>query len=106
MHDFGKSWRSGLAFLAVVKSINPALVDLRESLVRESRENIQLALDTAHHSLDIPPLLEPDGKHRLSTQCLISILYKANMFLHLHLIPKTSPPAEGLSLRGTGGWNI
>ncbi|XP_034555587.1 calmin-like isoform X2 [Notolabrus celidotus] len=60
VRDFGKSWRSGLAFLAVIKSINPALVDLRESLAREPRENVQLAFNIAHHSLDIPPLLEPD----------------------------------------------
>ncbi|XP_041814602.1 uncharacterized protein clmnb isoform X2 [Chelmon rostratus] len=60
VHDFGKSWRSGLAFLAMIKSINPALVDLRESLSREPRENIQLAFMIAHHSLDIPPLLEPE----------------------------------------------
>ncbi|XP_029132768.2 uncharacterized protein clmnb [Labrus bergylta] len=56
--DFGKSWRSGLAFLAMIKSVNPSLVDLRESLTREPRENIQLAFNTAHYSLDIPPLLE------------------------------------------------
>lgn len=62
VHDFGKSWRSGLAFLAMIKSINPALVDLRESLSREPRENIQQAFMIAHHSLNIPPLLEPDGK--------------------------------------------
>ncbi|KAF1376343.1 hypothetical protein PFLUV_G00210510 [Perca fluviatilis] len=60
VHDFGKSWRSGLAFLAMIKSINPALVDLKESLSREPRENIQLAFLIAHHSLDIPPLLEPE----------------------------------------------
>ncbi|XP_034755317.1 uncharacterized protein zgc:100997 isoform X2 [Etheostoma cragini] len=59
-HDFGKSWRSGLAFLALIKSINPALVDLKESLPREPREKIQLAFMIAHHNLDIPPLLEPE----------------------------------------------
>uniref|UniRef100_A0A8C2WXE1 Zgc:100997 n=1 Tax=Cyclopterus lumpus TaxID=8103 RepID=A0A8C2WXE1_CYCLU len=56
--DFGRSWRSGLAFLAMIKSINPDLVDLRENLTRQPRENIQLAFTIAHHSLDIPPLLE------------------------------------------------
>ncbi|KAL7388846.1 hypothetical protein ABVT39_021797 [Epinephelus coioides] len=60
VHDFGKSWRSGLAFLALIKSLNPALVDLRESLSREPRENILLAFTIASHSLDIPPLLEPE----------------------------------------------
>lgn len=61
VHDFGESWRSGLAFLALVKSINPPLVDLRASLSREPRENLQQAFAIARHSLDIAPLLEPDG---------------------------------------------
>lgn len=68
VHDFGKSWRSGLAFLAVIKSVNPALVDLRESLSREPRENLQLAFMIAHQSLDIPPLLEPEGESLLLTE--------------------------------------
>lgn len=59
--DFGKSWSSGLAFLALIKSINPALVDLRASLLREPRENIQQAFALASRSLGIAPLLEPDG---------------------------------------------
>lgn len=62
VHDFGKSWRNGLAFLALIEANNPGLVDLRESLTREARENLQLAFSVAHHSLDIPPLLEPEGK--------------------------------------------
>lgn len=62
MRDFGKSWRSGLAIVALIKSINPALVDLRESLSREPTENIRLAFEIAHRSLDVPPLLESEGK--------------------------------------------
>lgn len=62
VHDFGKSWRSGLAFLALIKSVNPDVVDLRESLSREPRENIEQAFMIAHQSLDIPPLLEPEGE--------------------------------------------
>lgn len=61
VHDFGRSWRSGLAFLALVKSVKPALVDLRASLSREPRENLQQAFAIAQRSLDIAPLLEPDG---------------------------------------------
>lgn len=65
VNDFGKSWRSGLAFLALVKSINPAMVDLRESFHRDPLENVRQAFMIAHHSLDIPPLLEPEGKRFL-----------------------------------------
>lgn len=61
--DFGMSWRSGLAFLAMIKFINPDLVDLRDGFSREPRDNIQLAFTIAHQSLDVPPLLEPEGKN-------------------------------------------
>lgn len=61
VQDFGKSWTSGLAFLAVIKSIDPSLVDMRRALLRSSRENIEEAFRTAHYSLGIPRLLEPEG---------------------------------------------
>ncbi|XP_044232204.1 uncharacterized protein clmnb [Thunnus albacares] len=80
VHDFGKSWRSGLAFLAMIKSINPALVDLRESLSREPRENIHQAFMIAHHSLDIPPLLEPEDVACISPDEQSIITY-VSMFL-------------------------
>ncbi|XP_073683049.1 uncharacterized protein [Garra rufa] len=60
VQDFGKSWTSGLAFLAVIKSIDPSLVDMRRALLRTSRENIEEAFRTAHYSLGIPRLLEPE----------------------------------------------
>ncbi|KAI4882010.1 hypothetical protein NFI96_005487 [Prochilodus magdalenae] len=60
VQDFGKSWASGLAFLAVIKSIDPSLVDMRRALLRSSRENIEEAFRTAHYSLGIPRLLEPE----------------------------------------------
>ncbi|KAL2098525.1 hypothetical protein ACEWY4_005005 [Coilia grayii] len=58
--DFGKSWTSGLAFLAVIKSIDPSLVDMRRALLRTPRENLEEAFRTAHYSLGIPRLLEPE----------------------------------------------
>lgn len=61
IQDFGKSWTSGLAFLAVIKSIDPSLVDMRRALLRSPRENIEEAFRTAHYSLGIPRLLEPEG---------------------------------------------
>lgn len=79
VQDFGKSWRSGLAFLALIKSINPALVDLRDSLSADSRENVQLAFTVAHRSLDVPPLLEPEGK----TVSRLSVRTERNTMLHL-----------------------
>ncbi|XP_041927746.1 calmin isoform X2 [Alosa sapidissima] len=60
VNDFGKSWTSGLAFLAVIKSIDPSLVDMRRALLRTSRENLEEAFRTAHYSLGIARLLEPE----------------------------------------------
>lgn len=61
VQDFGRSWTSGLAFLAVIKSIDPSLVDMRKALLRPPRENLEEAFRTAHYSLGIPRLLEPEG---------------------------------------------
>lgn len=58
VHDFGNSWRSGLAFLALIKSVNPTLVDLGSG---DLRENLERAFAVARCSLGIAPLLEPDG---------------------------------------------
>ncbi|XP_047467221.1 calmin [Mugil cephalus] len=60
VQDFGKSWTSGLAFLAVIKSIDPSLVDMRKALLRSARENLEDAFRIAHYSLGIPRLLEPE----------------------------------------------
>lgn len=60
VQDFGKSWTSGLAFLAVIKSIDPSLVDMRKALLRTARENLEDAFRIAHYSLGIARLLEPE----------------------------------------------
>uniref|UniRef100_A0A8C5G6G1 Calmin n=1 Tax=Gouania willdenowi TaxID=441366 RepID=A0A8C5G6G1_GOUWI len=60
VHDFGRSWKSGLAFLAVIKSIDPTLVDMGRALLRSARENLEDAFHIAHYSLGIPRLLEPE----------------------------------------------
>ena len=67
VRDFGKSWRTGLAFLALIKSIDPGLVDLRGSLSREPQQNLEEAFKIAQDSLGIPALLEPRGKKQ--TEC-------------------------------------
>ncbi|XP_051941632.1 uncharacterized protein clmna isoform X2 [Hippocampus zosterae] len=60
IQDFGKSWTSGLAFLAVIKSIDPSLVDMRRALLRSAQENLDDAFRIAHYCLGIPRLLEPE----------------------------------------------
>lgn len=65
VQDFGKSWTSGLAFLAVIKSIDSSLVDMRKALLRGARENLEEAFRIAHFSLGIPRLLDPEGNKKI-----------------------------------------
>ncbi|XP_012967610.1 calmin isoform X2 [Mesocricetus auratus] len=60
VQDFAGSWRSGLAFLAVIKAIDPSLVDMKRALEDSTRENLEKAFSIAHDSLHIPRLLEPE----------------------------------------------
>ncbi|KAM6171453.1 calmin [Erethizon dorsatum] len=60
VQDFAGSWRSGLAFLAVIKAIDPSLVDMKQALEESPRENLERAFQVAHDALHIPRLLEPE----------------------------------------------
>ncbi|XP_032442163.1 dystrophin isoform X1 [Xiphophorus hellerii] len=83
--DFGASWRSGMAFLALIKSINPDLVNLRESLSKEPKENLRQAFMLAHQCLDVPPLLEPEDVACASPDEQSIITY-VSMFLGDHSV--------------------
>lgn len=61
VQDFAGSWKSGLAFLAVIKAIDPSLVDMKQALEDSMRENLEKAFSIAHDALHIPRLLEPEG---------------------------------------------
>ncbi|XP_072842723.2 calmin isoform X1 [Pogona vitticeps] len=60
VQDFASSWRSGLAFLAVIKAINSSLVDMKQALEKTPQENLEDAFSIAQVHLDIPRLLEPE----------------------------------------------
>ncbi|XP_008568748.1 PREDICTED: calmin [Galeopterus variegatus] len=60
VQDFAGSWRSGLAFLAVIKAIDPSLVDMKQALEDSTRENLEKAFSIAQDALHIPRLLEPE----------------------------------------------
>lgn len=60
--DFGPSWRTGLAFFAVIHALRPSLVDMEDVCRRPNRENLTEAFLLAERELGIPQLLDPDGK--------------------------------------------
>uniref|UniRef100_A0A2K6G2I8 Spectrin repeat containing nuclear envelope protein 1 n=1 Tax=Propithecus coquereli TaxID=379532 RepID=A0A2K6G2I8_PROCO len=57
--DFGRSWRSGVAFHSVIHAIRPELVDLEKVKDRSNRENLEDAFTIAETELGIPRLLDP-----------------------------------------------
>ncbi|NWI08786.1 CLMN protein, partial [Crypturellus soui] len=60
VQDFASSWRSGLAFLAVIKAIDSTLVDMKQALEKTARENLEDAFSIAQNKLGVPRLLEPE----------------------------------------------
>uniref|UniRef100_A0A8K9XYB1 Spectrin repeat containing nuclear envelope protein 1 n=1 Tax=Oncorhynchus mykiss TaxID=8022 RepID=A0A8K9XYB1_ONCMY len=58
--DFGPSWRTGVAFFAVILSLRPHLVDMERVRRRANRENLQEAFSLAETELGIPQLLDPE----------------------------------------------
>ncbi|MEQ2294229.1 hypothetical protein AMECASPLE_001811, partial [Ameca splendens] len=58
--DFGPSWRTGLAFFALINALRPNLVDMERVWRRPNRENLQEAFLLAETTLGIPPLLDPE----------------------------------------------
>ncbi|XP_042156441.1 nesprin-1-like [Oncorhynchus tshawytscha] len=60
MKDFGPSWRTGVAFFAVILSLRPHLVDMERVRRRANRENLQEAFSLAETELGIPQLLDPE----------------------------------------------
>ncbi|XP_077408919.1 uncharacterized protein clmnb [Vanacampus margaritifer] len=85
VNDFGKSWRSGLAFLALIKSISPTLVNLKESLSMEPRECLQQAFMIAYRHLDIPTLLDPKDMACISPDEQSIITYVSMFMRHFSI---------------------
>ena len=61
IRDFGKSWRDGMAFNAIVHTIRPDLVDMERVRKQNARVNLENAFSTAENHLGIARLLDPEG---------------------------------------------
>ncbi|KAK2855974.1 hypothetical protein Q5P01_004709 [Channa striata] len=99
--DFKSSWRSGEAFLVILCSLRPQLVDLSVLQSRSNQENLEVAFDLAERELNIPRLLElqdvdvedPDEKS-IMTYVAQFLQYSNDMPSpddHLQLFPLEQP---------------
>ncbi|CAH1263258.1 SYNE1, partial [Branchiostoma lanceolatum] len=59
VQDFGKSWRDGIAFNALIHSVKPELVDMSDIKQKSNLERLEHAFTTAEEKLGIPRILEP-----------------------------------------------
>ncbi|KAK7104412.1 hypothetical protein V1264_019133 [Littorina saxatilis] len=58
--DFGKSWKDGVAFNAMIHNIRPDLVDMDNVRRQQARINLEHAFSTAEDKLGIARLLDPE----------------------------------------------
>lgn len=92
VQDFASSWRSGLAFLAIIKAIDSTLVDMKHALEKSARENLEDAFSIAQNKLGVPRLLEPEGK--TFTSALLGNIQTTMSTLILHWHTCRKPPRD------------
>lgn len=79
--DFKSSWRSGVAFHAILCSLRPDLVDMSLTGTRSSLENLKEAFCIAQQELGIPRLLEPEGGCNFFKICQLVYFYSSHVQL-------------------------
>jgi len=98
--DFSSSWRSGLAFCAIIARFRPDLLDFDSLKAKDGFNNCHLAFSVAEARLGIPALLEAKDMvtmGELDTRSIITYLAQ-----YYHKFNKLNPqPALRRSIRKT-----
>lgn len=63
VQNFHLSFKDGLAFCALIHRHRPDLIDYNKLSKDNPLENLNTAFDVAEKYLDIPRMLDPDGKY-------------------------------------------
>ncbi|NXT03388.1 CLMN protein, partial [Jacana jacana] len=103
VQDFASSWRSGLAFLAVIKAIDSTLVDMKQALEKSARENLEDAFSIAQNKLGVPRLLEPEDIMVESPDEQSIVTYVAQFLEHFPELEGEdfTDPDKGLPIEST-----
>lgn len=64
VQNFHLSFKDGLAFCALIHRHRPDLIDYNKLSKDNPLENLNTAFDVAEKYLDIPRMLDPDGKYQ------------------------------------------
>lgn len=70
VQNFHLSFKDGLAFCALIHRHRPDLIDYNKLSKDNPYENLNTAFDVAEKYLDIPRMLDPDGKRLLGISTL------------------------------------
>lgn len=62
VQNFHNSWKDGLAFCALIHRHRPDLIDYNSLSREDSVRNLNLAFDVAEQHLNIPKMLDAEGK--------------------------------------------
>ncbi|XP_027529961.1 nesprin-2 [Neopelma chrysocephalum] len=101
--DFKSSWRSGLAFLAIIQTLRPGLVDLEKAKARSSKENLKEAFRIAELELNIPRLLEPEDVDIVNPDEKSIMTYVAQFLQYSKNLPESEEDMQE-KVREAMGW--
>ncbi|KAI1237534.1 Nesprin-2, partial [Lamprotornis superbus] len=101
--DFKSSWRSGLAFLAIIQTLRPGLVDLEKAKARSNKENLKEAFRIAELELNIPRLLEPEDVDIVNPDEKSIMTYVAQFLQYSKNLPESEEDMQE-KIREAMGW--
>ena len=77
--NFHTSFKDGLAFCALIHRHRPDLIDYDKLSKDDPLKNLNLAFDIAEKHLDIPKMLDAEGKRSSSNHPSLSFFHRPHM---------------------------
>lgn len=87
IHDFGSSWRDGIAFLAIIDAIKANLINLAAMKRASNKQRLETAFSVAESELGIARLLDAEDVD-VDKPDERSIMTYVAQFLHKYPEPK------------------
>ena len=80
--DFHSSWKSGLAFAAIIHHYKPSLINFEAMQPENFEQNLQLVFEVAYKKLASPNLLEVEMFKRTKPDERSILTYLSQMFYY------------------------